>query len=513
MKQFLLLLTVTGFILLSSCRKDFSTQPSTGQLEFSKDTVFLDTIFNDIGSSTYTLKVYNRSKNDISIPNIQLKNGENSRYRLNVDGIPGKSFQDIDILAQDSIFVFVEVTVKDVSDIELVYEDELVFDSGDRRQDVKLVTLVKDAVFLYPDKNDGIIETLLLGVNDEGEEIRKEGRYLTDEELIFTNEKPYVIYGHMMVGTPDNDAFKTLIVEAGANIHFHKNSGLYIGEKGSLQVQGSLNIEGQPQTEVVFQGDRLEPVFENEAGQWDGINFLPGSVNNSIHYATIKNGTTGLFLLSNEINSTPTLEVNNTQIYNQSSYGILSFFSNIKASNLVINNCAGAGFVAIVGGIYNFTHCTIANSLNQRSIPNIWLRDNITINDELITASFHELNFTNCIIDGASNIELGFDKQATDTAFNMHFSNNLIKFNDTQNTYDGQALYDFNNTDLYINNVFNGFLDYKNLSLNELIIGDNSDAKGKASLEGTLLVPFDILGKTRANPADVGAYESIIFEE
>ena len=95
----------------SSCRKDFSTIPSFGQLEFSKDTVFLDTIFTNIGSATYNLKVYNRGNSDITIPNITLERGASSSYRLNVDGIPGKSFQNIDILAKDSIFIFVETTI------------------------------------------------------------------------------------------------------------------------------------------------------------------------------------------------------------------------------------------------------------------------------------------------------------------------------------------------------------------------------------------------------------------
>ena len=60
-------------ILLGSCRKDFSTILSAGELEFSRDTVFLDTVFTNISSSTRTLKVYNRSNNDISIPTIQPK--------------------------------------------------------------------------------------------------------------------------------------------------------------------------------------------------------------------------------------------------------------------------------------------------------------------------------------------------------------------------------------------------------------------------------------------------------
>jgi len=100
-----------SIVLWSSCRNDFETVPSTGNLEFSRDTVFLDTVFTNIGSSTYNLKVYNTSDDDITIPTIRLGEGENSQYRLNVDGLPGKIFNDINILAKDSIFVFVETTL------------------------------------------------------------------------------------------------------------------------------------------------------------------------------------------------------------------------------------------------------------------------------------------------------------------------------------------------------------------------------------------------------------------
>ena len=112
MKNYIFSLWILGLLVLwSSCRNDFETVPSTGKLEFSKDTVYLDTVFSNIGSSTYTLKVYNRSKEDIHIPVVKLGEGENSHYRLNVDGIPGKVFHDVEILAKDSIFIFIETTL------------------------------------------------------------------------------------------------------------------------------------------------------------------------------------------------------------------------------------------------------------------------------------------------------------------------------------------------------------------------------------------------------------------
>src|SRR5690606_27118123 len=79
-------------VALSGCRNDFEFETAAGnELRFSKDTVYLDTIFTNIGSSTYTLKVYNKSSKDIKIPEIKLNRGEQSGYRLMVDGQPGKS--------------------------------------------------------------------------------------------------------------------------------------------------------------------------------------------------------------------------------------------------------------------------------------------------------------------------------------------------------------------------------------------------------------------------------------
>ena len=98
MRRLLLyLLTICFLVFWSSCRNDLEFSPSTGNLEFSKDTVYLDTVFTNIGSSTYNLKVYNKSNKDIVIPSIGLANGEASSYRLNVDGLPGKAFENIEM--------------------------------------------------------------------------------------------------------------------------------------------------------------------------------------------------------------------------------------------------------------------------------------------------------------------------------------------------------------------------------------------------------------------------------
>ena len=230
-------LTISFLLLWSSCRKDFEFSASTGNLEFSKDTVYLDTVFTKIGSSTYNLKVYNRSGNDIVIPSVRLGLGEASGYRLNVDGKAGKIFENIEILSKDSLFIFIETTVdiqnQTTTQTQFLYTDAIEFDTGANQQKVELVTLIQDAVFIYPDRDNTtkIIETLTLNIGGELIETDLQGRELLPSELTFTKDKPYVIYGFAAV--PNG---QTLTVNAGARVHFHNNSGLIVNEGASLKL-------------------------------------------------------------------------------------------------------------------------------------------------------------------------------------------------------------------------------------------------------------------------------------
>lgn len=494
-------------IVFSSCRKDFDTILSSGKLTFSKDTVYLDTIFTNIGSSTYNLKVFNRSNNAISIPKISLGKGENSFYRLNVDGVPGKSFENVEILAKDSMYVFIETTINYNEVVDPIYTDSIVFDSGENLQDVNLITLVKDAHFLYPSKNsEGIIETIPIGVTTEGKELLVNGFYLT-ENTTFTNEKPYVIYGYCAV--PGN---KILTIEAGANIHFHSNSGLIVAKNASLISNGELG------NEVLIEGDRLEPNFSEIPGQWGAIWLRAGSKNNFINNTIIKNASAGIIIDSIGSNSTPTLTLKNTQIYNSSNFGLLGRETNIYGENVVINNSGQSSLACIIGGKYNFIHSTFTNYWNNslREYPSVLINNFFTYSENNMiiyeTRNLVEANFTNCIIDGNKNIELLVEKiEGSD--FNYNFKNNLIRFNDFNNTYTEIEEYNFNNLTHYSNNIFNTEPHFKAPENNELFIGENSEAIGKSLLEGTLLSPLDILGVTRTNPADIGAYQHIIFEE
>ncbi|MCC6701845.1 MAG: hypothetical protein IT221_09995, partial [Fluviicola sp.] len=95
---------------LSSCKKNKGM--SNGNLEFSVDTLVFDTIFTTIGSTTQQFKIYNNDKKELKIDEVELMGGSSSPFRMNLDGLMGTSFSNIDIPAEDSLFCFVEVTLQ-----------------------------------------------------------------------------------------------------------------------------------------------------------------------------------------------------------------------------------------------------------------------------------------------------------------------------------------------------------------------------------------------------------------
>ncbi len=513
---FYIVFTLVFLIFWSSCRKDFDFSPSTGNLEFSKDTVYLDTIFKDIGSSTYNLKVYNRSNNDLFIPSVRLASGQNSNYRLNVDGIAGKVFNNVEILAKDSLYIFIETTfdtnVTPLTQIQFLDTDAIEFDSGPNLQKVELVTLVQDAIFIYPNRDNAtkIIETLTLNVGGELIETELQGRELLSDELTLTNIKPYVIYGFAAV--PNGE---TLTIDAGARLYFHSDSGIIVSDGASLQVNGALsNDQDALENEVIFEGDRLEPNFSDVPGQWGTIWLVNGSVNNTINYATIKNATVGILCDGNPDDATNKLTVTNSQIYNSSSFGVLGRNTSIAGENLVINNAGQSSFAGTIGGKYNFSHSTIVNYWNNgfRRFPSLLLNNFILDEDNNATiADLAEANFNNCIIYGNDNPEILLDEIEDEAVtFNFKFTNCLIRFEDNNNNVTG-ANYDLTDTKRYENCIFNANPDFLDTEFNKLIIGDESAAINMGLTIFANQVPFDILNTDRTTSPDLGAYQHITF--
>ena len=506
MRPQIVLFFIGIMLSICSCRSDFDTVASNGKLGFSKDTVYLDTVFTNIGSSTYRLKVYNKSKNDITIPTIKLAKGLNSKYRMTVDGMQGnngKIFNNVDLLAKDSLYIFIETTanIADTNPSDFLYTDQIQFDSGQNLQNVELVTLVQDAVFLYPKRfADGTTETLPIG----NEKI--EGFYLDENdpingnELQFTKNKPYVIYGYAAV--PSN---KTATFEAGTKVHFHANSGLIVANKASIKVNGAVSITDKMENEVIFEGDRLEPDFENVPGQWGTIWLTDGSTNNSFNHLTIKNATIGLLIQNNDGS---TVSIKNTQIYNSTNYGILAQTGKINGENLVINNAGQASLACTYGGNYKFTHSTFNNNWNSSQQVAVAI-SNYIIGAIPEVKDLTAATFNNCIIYGSYSNEMTLNKK-TGATFEYQFNNCLIKFDNTNAKFATNPDYQFTTDVVHYNAIIlNKDPKFYKVAQNKL----NIDATSAAFAKGNpaYLIPLDVLGKTRTSPPDLGAYQSMEF--
>src|SRR3989338_1538255 len=117
----------------SGCKKPLSF--SSGNLAFSADTLVFDTVFTTIGSTTKKLKIYNKDSKTLNIESIELEGGANSPFRINVDGLSGINFSNLEIEGKDSLFIFVEVTLDPNNQTNpLVIEDRIRFRTNGQDQ-------------------------------------------------------------------------------------------------------------------------------------------------------------------------------------------------------------------------------------------------------------------------------------------------------------------------------------------------------------------------------------------
>lgn len=385
-------LTCALLVLLpSSCRKDLLL--SNEALQFSTDTVLFDTVFTTVGSTTQRFKIYNPSSRPVIISSIILKGGENSKFRFNLDGVSGTNFKDIRIPGRDSLFAFVEVTL-DPNDQSnpLIVEDELLFLTNGKEQTVTFAAWGQDAYFYYND------------VFPEG---------------TLPNDKPHVIYGFAAV-----DSSQTVIIQAGTNIHLHNNSLIFV-------YKGALEIEGTEENKVVIQGDRLEPFYADVKGQYYGVYFqeaLPSRINHAI----IKNGTAGIHVFSEDPSNTSyTLEITNTEIFNHASYGVFNYAGGkIYGENLLVHNVNLYAFFQLEGGEFTFKQSHFLGYGTDGNQPAVAIRNYFTRSDGLTyVGDIPQGNFYNSVIYGSGNNQVVFDTTLFGGAAQIDclFKNNVIK--------------------------------------------------------------------------------------
>ena len=474
----ILLLTA---LLTNGCKKDIIN--SDGALTFSEDTVLFDTVFTTIGSATRQFKIYNPSNDEVNISSIMLAGGNQSNYRMNLDGVPGIAFSNISIPGKDSLFVFVDVTL-DPNNLAQpgIVTDSILFNTNGTIQDVDLAAFGWDANFIFPTVFNNPI-----------------GSYtFLPCDITWTSSEPHVIYGWAVV--PDGC---TLTIEAGTNVYSHKNSGIIVDEGGTLIVNGT------PLNPVTFASDRLDDFYEEQAGEWNSIWLYAGSLNNEIHGAIIKNGNIGIRVDSLAANSNPNLIVTNTIVENMAGVGLLSFEATIDAYNCVFGSAGQYSTALTRGGNYDFYHCTFANYWvnGNRQTPALLLNNYVEA-DGVFTYNLEHAYFGNCIVYGNNQTEVGIDRNDAST-FNFEFDHCLMKIdlNDDEGV-DVSNLAEFHDI-VYNENPFFKEPSEEMFELDSVIsgaydAGDISITNVDFGLLGT-----DVLGNSRpfgSNP-DLGAYE------
>ena len=465
----------------SSCRKDVLS--ADGALTFSADTVIFDTVFTTVGSITRQFKIYNPSSDEVNISSIMLAGGQQSKYRMNLDGVAGIAFSNIAIPGKDSLFVFVDVTL-DPNNLTqpAIVTDSILFNTNGNIQDVDLVAFGWDADFTFPTVFNNPI-----------------GPYtFLDCDITWTSTKPHVIYGWAVV--PDGC---TLTIEAGARVYSHKNSGIIVDEGGTLIVNGT------PQNQVVFASDRLDDFYEDQAGEWNTIWLYAGSVNNEIHGAIIKNGNIGIRVDSLAANSNPNLVVTNTIIENMAGISLLSIEATIEAYNCVFGNAGQYSAALTRGGTYDFYHCTFGNYWfnGNRQTPALLLNNWIESQGSVFTYDLNRAYFGNCIVYGNNLSELGLDRNNA-SAFNFEFDNCLLKID-----FNAQDPIDINNVNEFHDIIYNENPNFvepseQNFSLDTLSPAMNAGNIGITNVDVGIM-GTDVIGNFRpfgSNP-DIGAYE------
>lgn len=469
-------------VLIGACKRppQFGTDENL-KLDFSTDTLLFDTVFTSLGSSTHRLMVYNRNLDNLKISSVRLQGGEQSPFRLNLDGIAGVEFYDKEIYAGDSLFAFLNVTINpNDSNSPFVIEDEITFVTNGNTQNIKLMAWGQNANYIIADR-------VIAGY--------PKFKIVADslETTYWTSERPYVIYGYALI-----NSYGTLHIQEGTKIHIHDGGGIWSWS------DGQLIIDGSPDNPVVIQGDRLEPYYKNQPGQWDRIWLMDGraGADHQIRNAVIRNAFIGIQAESFLKATQSALRIENTIVENNTGWGIYALLYAIEAKNLVIGNCGKYGISVLAGGDYRFIHSTIANNWNNstRTTPSLYL--NNYLKDDNGTYEY-PFNFVmdNCILHGNHDNEIRTDFMGPDTTYT--FNHCLIKSKQYSNNSSGFSNCIFNKDPL--------FADYSHFNYH---LGDPlSPAIGAGNPTYAIEVPYDKDGIERGLVPDIGAYQYISTEE
>lgn len=381
MRQLILFFLITATLM--GC--DPLANPVSGPVAFSSDTVSFDTVFSSVGSVTLEFRAINRGDNPLLIDRIYLGGGTGSPFRLNIDGVPSVSSGEIILAEGDSLFVFVDVTIDPLNEVNPVaILDSVIFESGSFTDRVILEAWGQD-IWLLEDETSGT--------------------------ATWTEGKPYVISGSFVV-----DTSAVLVMGPGTRVFFHHNA--------KMTVAGTLITMGDEEMPVLFASERLEQAYEDVPGYWKGITFLDCSRNNVLESTDIRNAEISV-RLEGSATDKPDILLGKVSVMHNSVASFVAANAHVLAVNCLFAHSGFSTVSLTEGGTYEFIHCTMANrwEYSFRSEPVIYIGKG--------EGELPEVTVVNTVISGTLNNELFIDAVPSEVTGMFYADSSLIKVDTT----------------------------------------------------------------------------------
>lgn len=459
----LLFLIFLSAFLFFSCKKDSFITSSAATLYTDADTLSFDTVFTTVGSITQSFKIFNNNDQKLRLSEVKLSGGTSSPFKINVNGTSAAEVNDIEINANDSIYVFVQANVNPtVATLPFILRDSIQIIYNGNKKMIQLQAYGQNAIFL---KNK-----MLTG------------------NVKWNKSLPYVIIGGIQI-----DTNATLNISAGTKIYLHADA--------PFLVDGTLKATGTKDEPVIFSGDRLDMDYKDLPASWPGIYFRGASENNSLKHLIVKNAYQGIIAQDLSTTTNPKVTLSQCIIDNIYDAGILGINTNIYADNCLISNC-GSNLQLQFGGDYHFINCTVASYSNNyitHKNPALQISNSITQNGAAFTSPLNAF-FQNCIFwgdGGTVDDEIAIDKQGAD-AFSVSFDHVLYKAKDATS----------NATFISSKRNENPMFDSIDVSKNVFDFHFNKYPTSPAVNAGTATsFLYDLDDKKRDATPDIGCYE------
>ena len=165
------ILTISILLVFFSCKKEsFITSPDA-VVTITADTLKYDTVFVTSGSITQSFKIINENNQKLRLSSVKLMGGNGSAFKINVDGTIGPEADNLEINANDSIYVFVQVNVNQSS--------------------ANLPFVIRDSIQVSYNGNNKFVQLEAWGQN---------AHFLVNKEVssdeVWNNDLPYLILGN-----------------------------------------------------------------------------------------------------------------------------------------------------------------------------------------------------------------------------------------------------------------------------------------------------------------------------